>query len=310
MKYLFGIDIGGTTVKMGFFNEKYELINKWEIKTDISNNGANVFKDITDSIKNHLANNNLKLNDVLGYGIGVPAATENNFISKCDNLGWENFQVDEEFKKYIPDAWVKVCNDANGAAYGELSCGAAKAYNSCVMITLGTGVGSGVVIDNKIVEGKNGSAGEVGHLMMEFDDPFQCNCGKKGCLETFASANGIVRYTKKQLLNNSIPTQLSLDKEITSKDIFDLAKANDEFAVKMVNHVCSKIALALSYIACVVSPEVFIIGGGVSKAGTFLTDTIKKYYLEYSYHSTTDIDIILATLGNDAGIFGAAHLIK
>jgi glucokinase len=310
MKYLFGIDIGGTTVKMGFFDETHKLLDKWEIKTDTSNNGEKIFADIASSIKNYLDNKNISINDVLGYGIGVPAATENNYIEKCDNLGWENIHVDKEFKKHIPNGLVRVCNDANGAALGEVSSGAASKYNSCVLITLGTGVGCGVIIDKKIVEGKNGSAGEVGHLTMEFEDPFQCNCGKKGCLETFASANGIVRYAKKQLINNTLPTKLDLNQNFNSKDIFDLAKENDEFALKMVNHVCSKIALACSYIACVISPEIILIGGGVSKAGEFLTNTISKYYQEYTYHATRDLKIALATLGNDAGIYGAANLIK
>ena len=308
MKYLYGIDIGGTTVKMGLFSENGELKEKWEIKTRTEENGKNIIPDIAAAVKDHMKANDLSCEDVIGLGVGVPGAVlEFSKVNECVNLGWGSVDVAKELSELTGCA-VKATNDANAAALGEIWMGAAADYNSAVMITLGTGVGGGVIVDGKIIDGSRGYAGEIGHMTVDPEDDRVCNCGKTGCLELYASATGIVYETKKALDHSEEPSSLRDLAEVTSKDIFDAAKEGDAFAKEQVDNLGKKLALATGNIALMVDPEVFVIGGGVSRAGQILLDAVNAHYKKYTFGKAQETKFVLATLGNDAGIYGAASL--
>lgn len=308
MKYIYGIDIGGTTIKMGLFAEDGTLKEKWEIKTRTEDNGKNIISDIATAVNDHMKENDLTREDVIGIGAGVPGAVlEFARVNECVNLGWGSVDVAGELSK-LTGCPVKATNDANAAALGEIWMGAAAKYNSAVMITLGTGVGGGIIIDGKIVDGSRGYGGEIGHMTVDPFDDRVCNCGKTGCLELYASATGIVYETKKALKKYEKSTTLKDITEVTSKDIFDAAKAGDEFAATQVDNLGKKLALAAGNIALMVDPEVFVIGGGVSRAGQILLDAINVHYKTYTFGKAQETKFVLATLGNDAGIYGAASL--
>lgn len=315
MKYCFGIDIGGTTVKCGLFTVEGQLIDKWEIVTDKSEQGRKILKDVAATVADKMREKKVTAEDVEGLGVGVPGPVLLKSVVKgCVNLGWAEYNVKEALERALKEELdgkyfsVSVENDANVAALGELWQGTGKGNRSLVMVTLGTGVGGGIVLDGKILSGATGAAGEIGHMPVLYDEPETCNCGKKGCLEQIASATGIVRHAKRVLAKNDKASVLRKD-SLTAKDVFDGFKADDELAKVIVNDVSECLATALAHITCVVNPEVIVIGGGVSKAGQVLTDTVTKYYKEKAFHACRDTKIVLATLGNDAGIYGAAGLV-
>ena len=308
-KYCFGIDVGGTTVKMGLFTTEGELLDKWEIPTRKEDGGAYILNDVAASVEAKLAEKNIAKEDVAGAGIGVPGPTlDTGYVSICVNLGWKDKNPANELSELLSIP-VKAGNDANVAALGELWQGGGKGYANLVMLTLGTGVGGGIVLDSKIVTGSHGAAGELGHMPVVYDETEYCGCGKKGCLEQVASATGIVKETKKLLASEKMPSSLRDLKEFTAKDVFDAAKAGDELALISVNKLAEYLGIAMSHIACVVDPDVFLVGGGVSKAGDFLIDAISRYYVEKAFHQCRKTPIKLATLGNSAGIYGAAKLV-
>ncbi|HIX67361.1 MAG TPA: ROK family glucokinase [Candidatus Anaerostipes excrementavium] len=308
MKKLYGIDVGGTTVKMGLFSEDGELIEKWEIPTRTEENGKYILEDIAEAIKENIEKHQISKEDLAGVGVGVPGAVlDFTKVNECVNLGWGSVDVGKELSERV-ECPVRVSNDANVAALGELWTGAAADYKDAVMVTLGTGVGGGIIIDGHIVDGSRGYGGEIGHMTVDPTDDRVCNCGKTGCLELYASATGIVYETKKAMKNSDEATALRDLDEITAKDIFDLAKEGDAFAMKQVDQLGQKLALAFGNIALMIDPEVFVIGGGVSRAGQILLDAISKHYGTYTFGKAKEGKFLLATLGNDAGIFGAASL--
>ena len=309
-KYAFGVDIGGTTVKMGLFETNGELLDTWEIPTVTENDGAAILPDISTAIAGKLAEKNISIDDVEGIGMGVPGPVgSDGTVNKCVNLGWGVINV-EKILGELTGLKVKAGNDANVAAMGETWMGGGKGYKNVVMITLGTGVGGGIIIDGKIIPGANGAAGEIGHIPTMEGETEACGCGKKGCLEQYASANGFTRLTKIRLAEaGDIATVLKDAPELNAKVIFDAAKAGDEFALKMVDEVGRILGKALATIACVVDPEVFVLGGGMSKSGPILTDAIEKYYKEYAFHAARATQMKLATLGNLAGIYGGAGMV-
>lgn len=309
-KYSLGIDIGGTTVKLGLFNNEGELLHKWEIETRKTDNGKYILSDITESINRLLEEKSISKDEVLGAGVGVPGPVKDDgTILGSVNLGWPVFNVATNFEEML-NVPVKVANDANIAALGEMYKGGGKGYKNMIMVTLGTGVGGGVIINNNVIAGDTGSGGEIGHMNVNPHEKISCNCGRKGCLEQYASATGIARLGREILEKESCESKLRNIENITAKDVFDFAKENDELSVKVVEKFSSILGRALSNIACVCNPEVFVIGGGVSKAGDILLDNIKKYYSKNAFHATTDTTFKLATLGNDAGIFGGAKLAR
>lgn len=309
-KYAFGVDIGGTTVKMGLFETTGELLEMWEIITRTQEDGIYILSDIAESIEKKLEEKGISKLDVEGVGMGVPGPVgSDGTVFKCVNLGWDIFNVEARMNS-LTGLRVKVGNDANVAALGEMWQGGGKGYKDLVMVTLGTGVGGGVIINEKMLYGINGAAGEIGHIPMRDDEEECCGCGKKGCLEQYASANGIVRLTKRYLkANENVETRLKAIENFTSKDIFDLAKENDEVCLKMVDEVGILLGKALATISCVLNPEAFVIGGGMSKAGTILTESIRKHYREYAFHAAREVEFCLAKLGNQAGIYGGVRLI-
>lgn len=308
-KYAFGVDIGGTTCKIGFFETAGVLLDKWEIHTNTEGGGVNILPDVAKAIDNKLAQEGISKSDVQGVGVGVPGpVTSDGVVNRCVNLGWGVVNVAEELGK-LTGLTVKVGNDANVAALGEMWQGGAKGSKDVIVVTLGTGVGGGVIVNGKIVAGYNGAGGEIGHITVNHDEIEACNCGQYGCLEQYTSATGIVRVAKRKLAKTTEPTNLTKYNPLTAKDIFDEAKAGDEIALNLVDEVCEILGAALSNMACVVNPEIIVIGGGVSKAGDILTETIKKHYVETSFHACREAKFALAQLGNDAGMFGCVQLL-
>ena len=308
MKYIFGVDLGGTTVKMGLFNESGEVLEKWEIVTVKDNNGAQILPDIAASINAKVSEKNINKDDVIGVGIGVPGPIDDNGnIFGAPNLGWGTFNVSETLSN-LTGFKVKTGNDANVAALGEMWMGGGKGYKSIVMVTLGTGVGGGVIIDEKIVAGAKGAGGEIGHILVNPHETETCGCGKKGCLEQYGSATGVVRLAKRRLAKDDKASSLR-GKDISCKDVWDAVKAGDEVALEIAEEFGLILGNGLGVIACVVNPEAFVIGGGVSKAGEILLDYIVKNFKETTFRGCKETDFKLATLGNDAGIYGAAKLV-
>lgn len=307
--YVFGIDVGGTSVKIGFFKISGKLLKNWEIPTRIECNGKNILPDIANEINKTIREMSISNSDIKGIGIGVPGPVlKDGTVNKCINLGWGVFNIEKELEN-LTNIKVKAANDANIAALGEMWQGGGKGYKNVVMLTLGTGIGGGIIIDEKIISGINGAAGEVGHIHICDDEEEICGCGKKGCLEQYASANGIVKVAKKCLLEKGENSTLRDIKNFTSKDIFECAKNNDTISLEIIEYVSKILGKSIAQIACVANPEVFVIGGGMSKAGDILINNISKFYKQYAFHACVNTEFRLAKLSNDAGIYGGARLV-
>ena len=304
-----GIDIGGTTVKIGIFTTEGELLEKWEVPTRKEEDGKYILGDIVASIKEKMALWNMQVTEFVGAGMGLPGPVEpDGQIPFCINLGWKAGNPQKELSEMLGMP-VKSGNDANVAALGEMWQGGGRGYKNLVMVTLGTGVGGGVVLNEQIWPGVKGVAGEIGHIHVMEDETEQCNCGGYGCLEQAASATGIVRVASRMLAAEEKASVLRETENLTAKDVLDAAKAGDELALAAINKSMRYLGWAMASITMVVDPEAYIIGGGVSKAGKFLTDMIQKYHDVMSPMSTKKAEVVLAELGNDAGIYGAARLI-
>lgn len=308
-KYIFGVDLGGTTVKMGLFNEKGEVLDKWEIVTVKDNNGARILPDIAESIKNKIDEKNLGREEIIGVGIGVPGPVDSKgTIYKAANLGWDVFNVSETLGSLV-GLPVRTGNDANVAALGEMWMGGGKGFDSLVMVTLGTGVGGGVIIEGKLLAGSTGAGGEIGHIHVRDGEVESCGCGNKGCLEQYASATGVVRLAMRRLAADNKPSVLRNVATLSCKDVWDAVKSGDEVAIEIADEFGKYLGEGLAAIAAVVNPEAFVIGGGVSKAGDVILEYAKKYYGPVVFRGSRDAKFALATLGNDAGIYGAAKLV-
>lgn len=308
MKYCFGVDVGGTTVKMGLFQTDSTLVEKWEIPTRKDMAEDVILSDIACSIKEKKEKYHIEQTDVTGVGVGVPAAVlGEGYVKKVANLGWENKDVKMELEE-LTGFQVKVANDANIAALGEMWKGGGEGYNNLVMVTLGTGVGGGVILNGQIHTGTNGGGGEIGHMTANREETECCGCGKKGCLEQYASATGIARLATRKLAVNTEKTMLS-EEYISAKSVFDAVKCGDEVAIEIAEEFGSYLGYALADIGAILDPEIFVIGGGVSKAGEILFDYIKKYYAQRTFFTCKDVKFALAKLGNDAGIYGAAKMV-
>lgn len=305
-----GIDVGGTSVKMGIFESDGTLVKKWEIPTRKEDGGKNVVGDIAASIRKTAAELGMSLSDFAGAGMGIPGPVlPDGHIEFCVNLGWKSGNPQEELSKLLDGMKIKSGNDANVAALGEMWQGGGQGYKNLVMVTLGTGVGGGIILNEKIWAGMQGAAGEIGHIHIVPDEKEQCNCGGYGCLEQVASATGIARVAKRVLAKDDRPSVLRTLKNISAKSVLDAAKEGDEVALEALDTSCYYLGLAMSAITMVLDPEAYLIGGGVSKAGPFLTDRIKKHLDEMATMTTKKADVVLAKLGNDAGIYGAAKMV-
>ena len=305
-KYVFGIDIGGTTVKCGLFTADGDLLDKWEIPTDRSNGGENVEPDIAKAVNAKMEEKGIAKADVVGLGMGIPGPVlADGTVLQCPNLGWGRFNAADKMAE-LTGLTVKAGNDANVAALGEMWKGGGRGYANMVMVTLGTGVGGGLILNGKIVSGVNGAAAEIGHMIVNDHEEDQCGCGGHGHLEQYASATGIVRMAKKALAAGKTDTSLAKIENLTAKDIFDEAKKGDAVALEMVDDLGKYLAQALAHVSAVVDPDAYVIGGGVSRAGQILIDAINKHYNKDIMKPLRDKKMVLAQLGNDAGIYGAA----
>ncbi len=308
-KYLFGIDLGGTTTKCGLFTENGELEEKWEIHTDTSDKGANIPTDIAEAVLSKMAQKGLKNEDVLGLGIGVPGPVlTSGVVGGCPNLGWGKINIVETMSA-LTGLNVAAGNDANVAALGEFWKGGGKGCSSAVFVTLGTGVGGGIILDGKVVAGSFGCGGEIGHMVIDPNETDTCGCGGHGHLEQYASATGVVRLAKKELEASVEGSVLRNIEPLTAKDIWNAAKDGDALALRATDMFGKSLAHALGNIASVVDPEIFIIGGGMANAGEFLLESVKKFYGKNLFAPLREKKFALAEFGNDAGIYGAAKLL-
>lgn len=313
-KYCIGVDLGGTSTKMGLFTEAGKLITKWSISTEKSDHGSHILSDINASINNKISQSDIDKSDVIGIGIGVPGpVTAEGTVTVCVNLGWTNVPVAKDLSS-MSGLKVRVENDANIAALGEMWQGSAKGYKSLVLITLGTGIGGGVIIEGKIVSGLYGAAGEFGHMPIVPDITEVCGCGRRGCLEQVSSATGIVKEAKRLLADtrmqsSDIPSILYKLDNITARDVLEAAKVGDTLALQVTERAGHYLGKAMASITSVIDPQVYIIGGGLSGAGDFLIDLIKRHYEGNVLYVSKGTEIKLAYLGNDAGIYGAAYMV-
>lgn len=306
--YVFGVDVGGTTVKIGLFDKEGKAIDKWEIPTRTANGGEAILPDIAKSIEDKMTEKNISKDDLIGVGLGAPGPVDDNgMIHQAVNLGWGEFSIKEKLEGIL-GVQVEAGNDANVAALGEMWQGGGRGYKNVVAVTLGTGVGGGIIVDGQILSGTNGAAGEIGHIHLNDNELSVCGCGNRGCLEQYASATGVVRLAKRRLVADEKPSALR-DAELSAKTVFDAVKAGDEVAIDVAKEFGRCLGIGLAIVAAVMNPQIFVIGGGVSKAGPVLFDYIIPAYNNNVFPAARDIKFALAELGNDAGIYGAAKLV-
>ena len=309
MKFGFGVDLGGTTVKIAYFDENGTMLSKWEIPTVTADGGKQILPDIAASIRAYLDAHQIADDVILGIGIGVPGPVDHTgTVNKCVNLGWGEFNIAQTLQA-LTGFPVRAGNDASVAALGECWKGGGQGCKNMVFATLGTGVGGGIVVDGNVIHGVHGAGGEIGHMVLNRSETEVCGCGKRGCVEQYCSATGIVRLAKKFLAGSDRASTLRGLEKLTCKDIFDAAAAGDEAAQAILEQVYAYMGEFLANICCVVDPEAVVLGGGVSKAGAPLLEGAKRYFDQYAFHATRDVRFSLATLGNDAGAYGAFRLV-
>ena len=311
-EYAFGIDLGGTTAKIGLFTTSGALLEKWEVPTDTSNAGEHILENLAAAILGKMKEQSIQPEQVEGVGIGVPGPVLDSSTVPivCANLGgWGERNVSAQLSGLLDGLKVLVGNDANVAALGEIWMGAAKGAKNAVMVTLGTGVGGGVVVNGKVIDGVHGAGGEIGHITVNRHETAVCGCGKRGCLEQYSSATGVVRCMKKLLDENPDTPCVLRGTEFAAKDVFDAARNGDALAAREVDEMSDTLGMALANIASTVDPEAFLVGGGVARAGDVLFAPLNKHFQEYAFKSCRETPIKQASLGNDAGIYGAVRLI-
>ena len=308
MRYCMGVDIGGTSVKLGLFETEGKLLDKWEITTRKENHGEQILPDVAASILGKLEEKKIQREAVAGVGMGIPAPVDSEgVVQQTANVGWGYKEVTRELSELLDGMRVEAGNDANVAAMGEMWLGAGRGEKNLVMVTLGTGVGGGVIVDGRMIVGHHGAGGEIGHICVNREEEDACGCGLHGCLEQYASATGIAKLARKALSGEHEETVLH--GEPSAKDVFDAVKAGDALATRIADEFGRYLGGALASIAVVADPAVFVIGGGVSKAGPVLIPFVEKAFREKAFFANKDTKIVLAELGNDAGICGAARLI-
>lgn len=309
MKYGFGIDLGGTTIKLAFFDIAGNLLHKWEIPTNTDHAGAQILPDIASAIRSYLSQEKIATEQIIGIGIGVPGpVTADGVVHHCDNLGWDVFSVQQQLQS-LTGLPVKVGNDASVAALGECWKGSGQNYENLVFVTLGTGVGGGIVVNGKITYGAHGACGELGHMVFNRTETRPCGCGRRGCVEQYCSASAIVRMANESLDATDAASALRQLETITCKDVFDAAAVGDSIAQQVLEQFYRYLGEFLANVSCVMDPDVIILGGGVSKAGLPLLQNLRPHFEHYAYHACVDIPIAIAALGNDAGAYGAFKLV-
>ena len=306
--YCFGIDVGGTTVKCGLFRTDGTLVEKWEIPARKENNGDQILPDVAAAVNAKMEEKGISKEEVEGVGIGVPGPVNSKGEVSCAvNLFWGYKNVVGEMEE-LTGLHAEAGNDANVAALGEAWKGAAAGSSDVIMVTLGTGVGGGIIINGKILTGENGAGGEIGHMCVNLEETDTCGCGGHGCLEQYASATGISRLARKKMEHETRATILTKE-DLSAKAVFDAVKEGDEVAIEVATEMGNYLGHAMADMAAVLDPAVFVIGGGVSKAGEVLLSFIEKPFMEKAFFANKNVKFKLATLGNDAGICGAAKLV-
>ncbi|MCD8329085.1 MAG: ROK family protein [Lachnospiraceae bacterium] len=308
-KICFGIDVGGTTVKRGVFDSSRKLLRKWEIPTRTEEQGAHILEDIRDALIGEIEDRGLSMDQVQGAGIGLPGpVTPDGIVNHCVNLGWGRMNVEKDLSRLLGGVPVHAENDANIAALGEALYGAGAGHDSMVMVTLGTGIGGGVVLHGKLVSGSHGAAGEIGHIPSYRGAKKPCNCGNIDCMEQIGSATGIAQKAVELMEETDWPSALRDCRHVTARDVMMLHGQGDAIADATIEAVVDALGRGMATIGCVIDPEVFVVGGGVSKAGQWLMDALEERFERYAFHACRGSRVIAATLGNDAGIYGAAAL--
>ena len=312
MNIAIGIDLGGTNTKYGVITETGNIIEKLSLPTGRGGNEREILYDIAVEIEKLQKDFAVSENKLIGVGIGIPGPVQpNGYVETCVNLNFRKVNPTEVLRKRLVNIPIWAGNDANVAALGEMWQGGGKGYKNLLFVTLGTGVGCGVVLNGEIVFGKSGLAGEIGHIIVDPNETDRCNCGKRGCLDQFASASGIVRNAKRILRFSSMPSVLRniCEENLTAVQIVNAAKDGDGLAYFVVDYCMSFLGKCLADTAYVIDPEIFVIGGGVSKAGEFLTNMIQKHYDKHISLCDDRTPVVIAQLGNDAGIYGAAKMV-
>ena len=311
---ILGIDVGGTSIKIGFVSENGDVFDKWEIPTNTNENGKHIVHDIWTSIEKKLKQHQMKKSILLGIGVGAPGFIDakTGVVYRAVNIGWQDFELASQFKE-LSGLPVYIANDANVAVLGENWKGAGNQANNLIAVTLGTGVGGGIIANGSVLDGENGTAGEIGHITVD-PNGYLCNCGRKGCLETITSATGIVRQAM-DLIDENPTSDLAVyygeAGSISAKDVFDLASKGDSLCDQVIDHTANVLGLVIANTATIINPSKVLIGGGVSQAGDQLILRIEKYFKEYALERISDIcEVKVAELGNDAGMIGAAYLVK
>ena len=308
MRFGFGVDLGGTTVKIAYIDENGTMLTKWEIPTVTSGGGSQILPDIAASIRQFIAQKTINPADIIGVGIGVPGPVNGKgIVNKCVNLGWGVFNIAEDLSRLVGFP-VKAGNDANVAALGEYWKGGGKDCDNMVFVTLGTGVGGGIVVEGNLLHGTHGSGAEIGHMVLNREETEHCGCGKCGCVEQYCSATGIVRLATRALAVSEDDSKLRRCNPLTCKDIFDCGRAGDPLATKILDQYYAYLGEFLADVCNVIDPEAVVLGGGVSKAGQMLLDGTRPYFDKYVFHAASGARFALASLGNDAGAYGAFKL--
>ena len=308
MKYGFGIDLGGTTVKIAYFDQNGTMLDKWEIPTVTAGGGVQILPDIAQAVQGYLDTKSIPREKILGLGIGVPGPVNGKgVVNRCINLGWGVFNIADSLSS-LTGFPVKAGNDANVAALGEFWKGGGQGCDNMVFVTLGTGVGGGIVVDGRLLHGSHGSGAEIGHMVLRSQETERCGCGKHGCVEQYCSATGIVRLAKRRLASSEQPSTLRALGTFAAKDVFDAGKAGDPLALEVLNEFYQLMGEFLGSLCSVVDPEIVVLGGGVSKAGTMLLDGVEPWFHKYVFHAASEVRFALASLGNDAGAYGAFKL--
>lgn len=303
MKVIFGIDVGGTNIKIGKFQEE-GIIDKYSVKTIVSQDYKDLINQITSEISSHLGDDEL-----VGIGIGIPGPVVNGVVLGAQNIKWEKVNLKEILSTIYPNVWIEVMNDANAATIGEWYFGTGTQKPNAVLITLGTGVGGGIIVNNKLLEGKDGSAGEIGHIKIFPFKGRDCSCGLYGCLEQYTSATGIAR-TARGMMRKRNTSLKKYYRRLNSKIVFDEAEKGDEVALEVTLKSAYYLAIGIVNICNVFNPDVVILGGGVSKAGPFFLDKVRNNFKDLAFFSLKDTPILSASLFNDAGIYGAYAKVK
>lgn len=308
-KYIFGVDIGGTSSKIGIFDSEGNLLEKWEISTETNNQGRNVLKNAATSLKEKMQKRDITENEVIGIGIGLPGTKDKEGGFDCPNLNWRHVMAESEMCDLMGGIRVEALNDANAAALGEMWKGSAKGYRDVVMVTIGTGVGGGIILGGQLLNGVHGGAGEIGCIVVNSQEAEAIGSGSKGCLEQYASATGLVNMTRRRLERDHDPSVLDNMEMMTAKHIFDAGKSGDKLALEMISVFSRILGKGLAVVSCTIDPEIYVIGGGVSKAGEMLVTAIRKAFLEDVPDHCRMTKFVSASLGNDAGMYGAVYAV-